>query len=136
MKENLRDRRTLVSALIFGPLLFAVMIGLLLEKTVNEFDQKVALGVSGSALAPNLVHFLEQNDVAVERLHLDLGAARAAVRSGRLEAILIITREYPERLSAGLPAPVMLVSDSADNRTGKYVARVRALLNAYGSQLA
>jgi sodium transport system permease protein len=140
MKENLRDRRTLLSALLFGPLfgplMFAVMIGLLLEKTVNEFDQKVALGVSGGALAPNLVHFLEQNDVAVERLHFDLARARASVRSGRQDAILLITAEYPQRLNAGLPAPVMLVSDSADNRTGKYVARVRALLNAYGTQLA
>jgi sodium transport system permease protein len=140
MKENLRDRRTLLSALLFGPLfgpiMFAVMIGLLLEKTVSEFDQKVALGVSGSALAPNLIRFLEQNDVAVERLHLDLSSARAAVRSGRHEAVLLIAPEYPQRLTAGLPAPVMLVSDSADNRTAKYVARVRALLNAYASQLA
>jgi sodium transport system permease protein len=140
MQENLRDRRTLLSALLFGPLfgplMFAVMIGLLLEKTASEFDQKVALAVSGGARAPNLIHFLQENDVAVEHLQLDLGRARTAIRNGRHEAILLIPPEYPRRLEESLPAPLILVSDSADNRTGKYVARVRALLNAYGSQLA
>jgi sodium transport system permease protein len=140
MKENLRDRRTLLSALVFGPLfgpvMFAVMIGLLLEKTVSEFDEKVALAVDGSALAPNLIHFLEEHDVAIQHVHFDLAKARTAIRKGRHDAILIIPAQYPQRLRAGLPAPVQLVSDSADNRTGKYVARVRALLTAYGSQLA
>ena len=140
MTENLRDRRTLLSALVFGPLfgpvLFAVMIGLLLEKTVSEFDEKVALAVDGSALAPNLMHFLEEHDVAIQHVHFDLERARAAIRNGRHDAILLIPAEYPQRLRSGLPAPVQLVSDSADNRTGKYVARVRALLTAYGSQLA
>ena len=140
MKENLRDRRTLLSALVFGPLfgpvMFAVMIGLLLEKTVSEFDEKVALAVDGSALAPNLMHFLEEHDVAIQHVHFDLAKARTAIRKGRHDAILIIPAQYPQRLRAGLPAPVQLVSDSADNRTGKYVARVRALLTAYGSQLA
>jgi sodium transport system permease protein len=62
LTENFRDRRTLVSALLFGPLfgpiLFAIMIGLLLEKTVTEFDQKVEIAVSGSVRAPNLIRFL------------------------------------------------------------------------------
>ncbi|HZF25030.1 MAG TPA: ABC transporter permease [Steroidobacteraceae bacterium] len=140
MKENLRDRRTLLSALLFGPLfgpfMFALMIGLLLEKTANEFDEKVALAVNGSEHALNLMQFLEEHDVAIHRVKLDLTSARAAIRNGRQEAILLIPPEYPLRLREGLPAPVTLVSDSADNRTGKYVARVRALLNAYGSQLA
>jgi sodium transport system permease protein len=140
MKENLRDRRTLLSALVFGPLfgpvMFAVMIGLLLDKTVSEFDEKVTLAVNGNAVAPNLMHFLEEHDVAIQHVDFDLERARAAIRNGRYDAILLIPEEYRERLLSGLPAPVRLVSDSADNRTGKYVARVRALLTAYSSQLA
>jgi sodium transport system permease protein len=140
MRENLRDRRTLLSALVigplFGPVMFALMISLLLEKTVNEFDEKVVLAVTGSALAPNLMRFLEEHDVAIQAVTLDLGRARSAIRDGRHEAILIVPEDYPRRLQAGLPAPVQLVSDSADNRAGKYVARIRGLLSAYGSQLA
>jgi len=140
MRENLRDRRTLLSALLFGPLfgplMFAVMIGLLLEKTANEFEEKVVVAVDGSSRAPNLIQFLEQNEIAVERVRLDLDSARAAVRDGRQDLVLLIPPEYPQRLRAGLPAPVQLVSDSADNRTGKYVSHVRALLGAYSSQLA
>jgi sodium transport system permease protein len=116
--------------------MFALMIGLLLEKTVSEFDEKVALAVTGSTLAPNLMRFLEENDVAIQAVRFDLEQARIAIRNGRHEAILIIPAEYPQRLRDGLPAPVQLVSDSADNRAGKYVARIRALIGAYGSQLA
>ena len=71
MSENLRDRRTLLSALVigplFGPVMFALMIGLLLEKTVSEVDEKVVLAVTGSARAPNLMRFLEEH--AVRSVH-------------------------------------------------------------------
>jgi sodium transport system permease protein len=140
MRENLRDRRTLLSALVigplFGPVMFALMIGLLLEKTVSEADEKVVLAVTGSARAPNLMRFLEEHDVAIQAVAFDLEKARIAIRNGRHEAILIVPADYPQRLRDGLPAPVQLVSDSADNRAGKYVARIRALLSAYSSQLA
>jgi sodium transport system permease protein len=140
MRENLRDRRTLLSALVigplFGPVMFALMIGLLLEKTVSEVDEKVVLAVTGSARAPNLMRFLEEHDVAIQAVAFELEKARIAIRNGRHEAILIVPADYPQRLRDGLPAPVQLVSDSADNRAGKYVARIRALLSAYSSQLA
>jgi sodium transport system permease protein len=140
MRENLRDRRTLLSALVigplFGPVMFALMIGLLLEKTVSEVDEKVVLAVTGSARAPNLMRFLEEHDVAIQAVAFELEKARIAIRNGTHEAILIVPADYPQRLRDGLPAPVQLVSDSADNRAGKYVARIRALLSAYSSQLA
>jgi sodium transport system permease protein len=140
MRENLRDRRTLLSALVigplFGPVMFALMIGLLLEKTVSEVDEKVVLAVTGSARAPNLMRFLEEHDVAIQAVAFELEKARIAIRNGRHEAILIVPADYPQRLRDGRPAPVQLVADSADNRAGKYVARIRALLSAYSSQLA
>lgn len=137
--ENFRDRRTLLSALLFGPLfgpiMFAIMIGLLLEKTVTEFDQKVELAVSGSAHAPNLIRFLEQHDVAITNIEVDAGGARAAIRSSVHRLVMLIPEDYPQRFTAGAPAPLQIFSDGSDNRTGKYAARVRQLLAAYGAQI-
>ena len=137
--ENFRDRRTLVSALLFGPLfgpfMFAVLIGLLLDKTVTESDQKVELAVAGSAHAPNLVRFLEDHDVAVTRSELDVERARASIRYSTHRLVLLIPEEYPKRLQSGLPAPLKLVSDASDNQTGKYAARIRLLLGVYAGQL-
>lgn len=137
--ENFRDRRTLLSALLFGPLfgpiLFAIMIGLLLEKTVPEFDQKVEIAVSGNARAPNLIRFLEQHDVAITNVDVDEEGARAAIRSAAHRLVLLIPEDYPERFTSGAPAPLQIFSDGSDNRTGKYAARVRQLLAAYGAQI-
>ncbi|HSD74192.1 MAG TPA: ABC transporter permease [Steroidobacteraceae bacterium] len=139
LTENFRDRRTLFSALLFGPLfgpfLLALMINLMLQKTVTESDQKVRIAVSGSARAPNLIGFLEEHEVVVLRGELDLADARRAIRDGRHQMVLLIPEEYSTRLKEGLPAPLKLISDASDSQTGKYAAHVRALLNAYGSQL-
>ncbi len=139
LTENFRDRRTLVSALLFGPLfgplLFALMINLLVEKSVTEADQKVRLAVAGSSRAPNLVRFLEEHDIAVTRVDLDMTRARTAIRNATHQIVLLIPEEYPERLQSGLPAPLKLVSDASDSQTGKYTGRVRALLAAYGDQI-
>jgi sodium transport system permease protein len=139
LTENYRDRRTLFSALLFGPLfgpfLLALMINLMLQKTVTESDQKVRIAVSGSARAPNLIGFLEEHEVVVLRGELDLADARRAIRDGRHQIVLLIPEEYSSRLKESLPAPLKLISDASDSQTAKYAAHVRALLNAYGSQL-
>ena len=137
--ENFRDRRTLFSALLFGPLfgpfLLALMINLMLQKTVTLADQKVQLAVTGAARAPNLIRFLEEHDVAVLRVELDQAGARNAIRAGTHQMVLLVTEEYPDRLRRGLPAPLKLISDASDNQTGKFAAHVRALLDGYSRRL-
>ena len=50
--ENLRDRRTLISALLFGPLfgplLFGAMVSRMLNQSVVESDEPPRLTVSGT----------------------------------------------------------------------------------------
>ncbi len=139
LKENFRDRRTLLSALLFGPLfgpfMFAVLIGLLLDKAVTEVDQKVELAVSGSTHAPNLMRFLEQHDVAITHLEVDAAGARAAIRSGTHRLVLLVPEDFPNAFARSVPAPVQVFSDGSDNRTGKYASRVRQLLAGYSAQI-
>jgi sodium transport system permease protein len=137
--ENARDRRTLLSALVFGPLfgpaLFAVMMALMLDRVVTEADEAVALEVSGGERAPNLLSFLEQQGVRIEQVRHDLDQARRAVRENDSPMVLLIPEEYPRRFTDGRPAPVLLVADNSDQLNMKYVTRVRGLLDAYGAQL-
>ena len=57
-RENLRDRRTLLSALVFGPLispiLVAVLVQFLISRTVTQADQDISLAVIHAENAPNL----------------------------------------------------------------------------------
>jgi len=138
--DNLRDRRTLLSALffgpLFGPLLFAGMISLSLERSVSESMEALRLPISGADNAPSLVQFLAQNNVDVVRLPLDLESARELVDSGSEDVVLIIPAGYGEALRAGSPAPVQMVSDSANSNAAKSIRRTEALLQAYERQLS
>jgi sodium transport system permease protein len=138
--ENLRDRRTLVSALLFGPLfgplLFGLMVSRMLNQSVAESDEPLKLTISGSEYAPGLTRFLEAQGVVLVKANLNEDEARAAVRGGSAKIVLIIPEEYGPRWSAATPAPVLLVADSADSQTRKSADRARAVLGAFASTVA
>jgi sodium transport system permease protein len=138
--ENLRDRRTLISALLFGPLfgplLFGAMVSRMLNQSVAESDEPLHLTVSGRDHAPGLVRYLESQGVQLTFASFSEGAARDAVRSGAAQVVLILPMDYGPRFAAALPAPVLLVADSADSQTRKSADRARLLLGAYGSGVA
>ncbi len=138
--ENLRDRRTLLSALLFGPLFgplfFGLMVSRLLNQTVVEADEPLQLTVSGSERAPGLTRYLVAQGVKVTIVTLSEQEARAAVRGGSAQVVVIIPDEYPLRFTAAMPAPVLLVADSTDSQTKKSADRARILLGGYSSTLA
>src|ERR1700729_962079 len=116
--ENLRDRRTLLSALLFGPLfgplLFGLMVSRMLNQSVVESDEPLRLTISGGEHAPGLTRYLESQGVKLTRATLSEDQARAEVHSGKAQVILIVPAEYAARFTAANPAPVLLVADSAD----------------------
>jgi sodium transport system permease protein len=138
--ENLRDRRTLVSALLFGPLfgplLFGVMVSRMLDQTVAESDEPLTLTVSGSEHAPGLTRWLVAQGVKVTIANLTENEARSAVHAGRAQVVIVIPEEYPARFTAALPAPVLLVADSTDSQTRKSTDRARIMLGNYSSTIA
>jgi sodium transport system permease protein len=138
--ETLRDRRTLVSALCFGPLfgpvLFAVMITLTLDRALGDLERPLELAISGSARAPNLIAFLERNRLEHTEHPLDETAARAAIASGQARIVLVVEPGFESAWLNGTPAPLSLIYDGADTAIARDVARLRAVLGAYGSRYA
>jgi len=138
--ENLRDRRTLMSALLFGPLfgpiMFGLMVSRMLEQSVMESDEPLAMTVAGSENAPGLIRFLEAHSVKLAKSNLNEDQAREAVRHGSAQVVLVIPKEYPQLFNKASPAPVYLVADSADSQTRKNADRARRILAAYTSTLA
>ncbi len=138
--DNLRDRRTLLSALLFGPLfgpiVFGLMVSRMLDQSVTGSDEVLTLTLSGSHFAPGLTSFLESQGVNIKRAEYAEDAARSAVRHGTAEVIVLIPKEYPALFERGAPAPVLLIADSVDSQTRKQVDRVRRVLATYQSSLA
>jgi sodium transport system permease protein len=138
--ENLRDRRTLFSALLFGPLfgpiLFGAMVSRMLNQSVLESDEPLKVTVSGGAHAPNLVRFLTSQGVQLVFADWSESDARAAVKRGSVAVVLIVPLDFAPRFTAALPAPVFVVADSSDSQTRKSADRLRTLVGAYGNGIA
>jgi len=139
-RENLRDRRTLISALIFGPLfgplLFGATLSLSIERSTSEADKPVTVAVSHGERAPNLIDHLRQYGVKVEPVSYDDAAARDAVKEHRKPFVLMVTEKFGSRFGASQPGQLLLYVDSSDANSGKEVSRIRALLSQYGSLIA
>jgi sodium transport system permease protein len=136
-RENLRDRRTLFSALILGPLLgplvFAGGLSLRLERGVEQVERPLALAVAHAERVPNLLGYLRQFGVKVTAVDYDGAAARAAVQAHRYTQVLAVPADFATRLAAGAPAPLLLYADSSDVAAAGDVARLGALLDRYDS---
>ncbi len=136
-RENLRDRRTLWSALLFGPLfgplLFSLMVSKILDQNVAQADKPVKVAIGGEDHAPNLVEFLKAHGVEARPGPVAEADAAALVRAGKAQAVLVIPAQFGARFAAGEPAPVQLVADSTDAESRKTTERLRALLSGYGA---
>jgi len=138
--ENLRDRRTLFSALLFGPLfgplLFGAMVTRMLDQNSFESDQALELTMAGSERAPGLMQFLKSQGVKLTFTDWTESQAREAVKSGKAPVVLIVPGDYARRFESAMPAPLLLVADSSDSQNRKHTDRARALLAGYGSGIA
>jgi len=139
-RENLRDRRTLFSALLLGPLLgpvlFYVALSLNVEQTTAKSDQPIALAVAHGERAPNLLTFLHQYGVDVQPVDVDDAGARSAIRDHQLPLVLVIADGFGKHLALGDPAPLQLYADSSDASNTRSLSRVRLMLEQYGALIA
>src|SRR5687767_11619746 len=86
LKDHLRDRRSLASALLFpllGPLIFGVMFNVI--ASWNRQDKQVELPVVGQQNAPNLITFLKRSGVAVQP---PVEGYERKIQDGKLDAVL------------------------------------------------
>ncbi|HOU40595.1 MAG TPA: ABC transporter permease [Promineifilum sp.] len=125
--DNLRDRRS-----VGNPLLYVVLFGFLNRTFTEQAERPLALHVLGAANAPNLVQFLDQNNVDILEAPAD---AEDAVRRGDLAVVLVIPEEFGEQFTRGQPAQVRLLVDDS-NQSGSIAAgRAQSLINQYSSQI-
>lgn len=134
VRENLRDRRTLGSALLFGPLMFPVMLVVMLTVVGNrissDLEKTLKLPVVGAGHAPNLVTWLRQQGVEIQPAPAD--PVQAVLRK-EAELVLVIPPAYAEEWRAGRPATLELHFDRTRDRAQTTLNRVRGLLEGYGA---
>ena len=134
--DNIRDRRTLASALlmgpIFGPVLFSFVINLSIERSLEDAEKTLELPVIGEQHAPNLVEFLRSRNIDTVDGPEDLAAAMDAVKIGDHDVVLVIPEAFGEQLGDMTPALVQVVSDQADRDADRDARRVHGAVREYG----
>lgn len=135
MLDNLRDYRSWTTGLfwaLFGPILLGGMIMLLGNSIREDVEESLVLPVAGAEYAPNLIAFLEQQDIIIEPAPAD---PEAAVIAGDINVALIIPEEYSEDFSAGTTAKLELVLDSTRQSAMPDIRRTQSVLENYGEYI-
>lgn len=139
--ENLRDRRILLSALVFGPVLGPLMLAAVLQISVSRgeatFEKPMTLPVIGAEHAPNLIATLEAQDIKVEPRTFNEQQIREAIATREITLALRIPKDFAERWARSEPAAVEIFADSSDQFGGDASAdRVSRAIRAYSRQVS
>ncbi|SDR13438.1 ABC transporter permease [Pseudoxanthomonas sp. CF125] len=135
LRDLFRDRRTLLLALGLSPLLTPLLIiglGTLGESRArSQIEKPLELPVVGREHAPNLIAWLEGQNVTIKAPPKDINAA---IASQEEDVVLRIGPEFPEQWRKSLPAPLEIIQDSTRQDAEIPVRRLQGLLSAYGGQ--
>ena len=127
-----RDRRTMLISLLMGPLLMpALILGigkLASDRISTQMEKPLEIPVVGAANAPNMVAWLEGQNIVVKPAPVD---ADAAIRSQAEDVILRIGGDFGTQWRGSVPATVEILHDSSRQDAQIPVQRLRALLDNY-----
>lgn len=132
LKDFSRDRRTLFMALLLTPLIMPTLlvgIGTVVQKKAeSQLEKPLELPIAGADYAPNLVAFLQGQNIVVKPAPSDV---EAAIRNQDVDVVLSIGADFPEDWRKGLPAKVEIVHDATRQDQQIPVGRLEGALQAY-----
>jgi sodium transport system permease protein len=136
LTDLVRDRRTLAIALLMGPLLMpALMLGvgkLATNRISEQLEKPLHVPVVGASNAPNLVAWLQGQNIVIEPAPAD---PDEAIRSQKEDVILRIDGKFGEQWRGSLPAVVEVLHDSSRQDAEIPVERLQKLLENYGQNV-
>ncbi|HEY1756714.1 MAG TPA: ABC transporter permease [Bryobacteraceae bacterium] len=135
LRDGLRDRRSIMSALIgatLSPLLIGGMLTVIAGR--GKDAEEIKLPVAGVENAPAFVDWLkQQTGVEIVKAPAD---PEQAVRDRKEDVVLIIEKDFSKNMARGVPAPVKLITDGTRDSARPKAERAKTLVTDYSSQLA
>ncbi len=132
--DLLRDRKSVFWALfavaISGPLVIGILYFVM--KSVTERIEKTVAPIVNAQFAPDLVRQFERRGIKVDADPKDY---EARVKSGELDAVLVIDPNFAENLAQGRPAKITVVTESSRDRSAPIAARLASEVRRYGEQI-
>jgi sodium transport system permease protein len=133
MKDSLRDRRALLTAMlpaIFGPLMIMTLLSSAAE-TLKEADD-LTLQVIGRENAPDLIAYILENDILIEDFE---GDPKTEIQAKNVDVILEIPEDYREKFSTFQTASIFLFADESLEKSERASDRIASLLRRYNREI-
>ena len=135
VRETLRDRRTLMTSLvlgpIFAPLFFILILKLALSRSVASQDELTPVTVANAAAAPSLVQQLRESGLTVTLEDGTEADIRRWIEDQDGLVVLRVPEGFGERFTSGRPAAIEFYSDGANSQAERRAARVRNAIAGY-----
>jgi sodium transport system permease protein len=132
VKENLRDKRTMMTALLYGPLIgplfFVMLMNVIITRELNKADQPLKVPVIGAEYAPNLINALKQQGFVPQP---GMANPEKAVHDMDTDVVLRIPKDFGDAWRKGQTAQVEMIYDSSQRDTGSSVERLKGMLQLY-----
>jgi sodium transport system permease protein len=133
LRDALRDRRTAIMVFVASILTGPVTL-VLVAQFISGLEEKAAtlkVRLVGRENAPALVNFLERNDVEIEAAPSDYAGK---IREGRLDAVIVVPKDFDERYLAGDDARLEIVYDNSRAESGPAIRQAERLLRAFNRE--
>jgi sodium transport system permease protein len=133
LRDAIRDRRTalmvLVASILMGPLTL-----LLVAQFVSGLEEKAStlkVRMFGKEHAPALVNFLQRSDVEIEEAP---GDYESRVREGKLDAVIVVPRDFDARFVSGDEPKLELFYDDSRTDAAPAIRQAERLLRAFNRE--
>ena len=133
IKDSSRDRRAWMAAMlpaIFGPMLMLALLSSV-AKTRSEAED-LTLPVIGKQNAPDLIAYLEENDIVIKIFG---GDPKTEIQAKNETVILSIPEDYGEKFSTFEPAEVQLFTDDSLDKSRIASQRIQRLVTNYSNSI-
>jgi len=132
VKENLRDKRTVMSALLYspliGPLILVILMNTIITRELDKAEQPLKVPVIGAQYAPNLINALKQQGFSPLPA---IANPEKAVRDLDADVVLRIPKDFGDSWRKGETSQVEVIYDSSQRETNSSIDRLKHMLELY-----
>lgn len=132
IRDNIRDKRALFFAIVYGPLFMPLMIvGPMLlgvKSKIIDFEATTPFHVVGVEYAPNFIAFLKAKNLEAQEAPANF---QQLVREGELDAVVEIPPTYAELFREGHRIPITLYVNHSNKESEKAARQLRTLISNY-----
>lgn len=137
IKDNLRDRKTIMSSIFMGavfmPVMFVALMNFVTGMQKDKAEAQLKIAISGADNAKSFISYVKTKGAEIKEFS---GDPKAAIENKDEEAVLVIPDDFAEKFSAGAPASIEIYYDkTAKGATNVTQRRIKALINEYSSSI-